>query len=181
MNMNLVGIAGLPRTGKDTIAEYLEDRYGFEVTSFARPLKEATKALFHLDDFEAFDDAVKDMPIQPWNLSPREMWCALADGVKYRFGDDIFVKLWAHQVMLGDADNIVVSDVRYEAEADMVRKMGGKIIHLSRPDAPRLAGQIAQHSSNKGIEVKVGDYVLSNDGSLDELYGKVDDILEDWT
>ena len=178
--MQLVGITGLPRTGKDTVAEYLEDRYGYEPSSFAFNLKKATQALFNLDEFDAFDDTVKDMPIQPWNLSPREMWCALADGVKFKFGDDIFVRLWAHKALLGDAEAVVVSDVRYEMEADMVRKMGGKIIHLSRPDAPKLAGNVAKHSSNNGVEVREGDAVIVNDGSLDDLYDKVDNVMGAW-
>ena len=173
--MKLIGLAGAPRVGKDTIADYLEERYGYTVTAFAMPLKMAVQNLFGLNCTQAFNDTVKEVPVQPWGLTPREMWCDTADAIKDKFGADFFIKRWQAEIV--GEEYVVVSDVRFEGEAELVRAMGGTIIHVSRHQAPPLVGRIAKHNSNDGISYKDGDFAILNNGTLDDLMDSVDDLM----
>ncbi len=175
----LIGLSGLPRVGKDTIADYLEERYGFSTTAFALPLKAATQALFDLPPSVAFSDTVKDVPLKQWGHSPRELWCDVADALKEHFGPDFFVSLTETKIRgwLNAGEDVVVSDVRYEGEATMIRNLGGVVVHVTREEAPKLAGRIAAHSSNLGIRQHVGDLFIKNDGNLDDLMDSVDDLM----
>lgn len=175
----LIGLSGLPRVGKDTIAEYLEERYGFETTAFALPLKAATQALFNLPPSVAYNDAVKDVPLKGLGVSPRSLWCGVADALKNHFGDDFFVTLTETTVegWLSEKCDVVVSDVRYEKEAAMIRSLGGVVIHVTRTEAPKLMGLIADHSSNLGIRQLPGDMFIRNEGNIDDLLDCVDDLM----
>ncbi len=66
----------------------------------------------------------------------------------------------------------VVSDVRFENEADFIRKRGGTVIHLYRPDA----AEVNPHISEAGVSVHPDDFVLTNDSGLQELYGALDEL-----
>lgn len=44
--MVLIGLTGKKRSGKDTTADYLVEKYGFSKMSFSTPLKDICKILF---------------------------------------------------------------------------------------------------------------------------------------
>ena len=44
----IIGLTGKKESGKDTAGDYLVKYYKFKKDSFARPLKDACKILFHL-------------------------------------------------------------------------------------------------------------------------------------
>ena len=45
-NLLLIGLVGRKRHGKDTVADYLTQKYNFTKDSFASPLKKTLKELF---------------------------------------------------------------------------------------------------------------------------------------
>ena len=45
----IIGIAGFQGSGKDTIADYLQNIYGFKRDSFASTLKDAVSSVFGWD------------------------------------------------------------------------------------------------------------------------------------
>jgi hypothetical protein len=175
----LIGITAPVRSGKDTVAKYLAFRYGFTQMTFAHPLKAGTQKLFSLNPAEAFDDMLKDVPLAQWDASPRELWCMVSRGLKHVFGDQLFVRLWeaAFDELPTDSP-VVVSDVRTEDEAAAIRKRGGFIVHLSRPDAPTLQGAVANDVMHQGIQFQCGDLLLVNDGDLDDLFHSVEFLME---
>ena len=68
--------------------------------------------------------------------------------------------------------SVVVSDVRFDNEADMIRSMGGQIIHLVRPGI----GAVAAHKSESGVAVRAGDVEYVNGGTIGELH----DYISGW-
>jgi len=176
----LIGFTAPARSGKDTAAAYLAERYGFTQTAFATSLKQTVQTLFRLDDTTAFDDLVKDVPVQLWGLTPRELWCLTSKGLKEVFGDDLFIRLWLGHLTELEGEAVVVSDVRTEAEAAMVRELGGVIVHIARPDAPALQGAVAHDVMHRGVQFKDGDRLLFNDAGLDELFDRLDILMEEF-
>jgi hypothetical protein len=56
------------------------------------------------------------------------------EATKPVFGDDIWLKRWfLSYSAVRDTDHVVVPDVRFDVEADAIRRLGGTIIHIVRP------------------------------------------------
>jgi hypothetical protein len=70
---------------------------------------------------------------------------------------------------------VVIPDVRFENEAAFVRKHG-LLIHLYRDGADGQVG-IQGHASESGVIPQTTDLAITNNGSLDDLYGKLGAIF----
>lgn len=68
----------------------------------------------------------------------------------------------------------VNADVRFENEAQWIRDNGGVVVHIQRPGA----ATVSAHASEAGVAIAEGDVLVVNDGSLDELYNNVDNIIQ---
>lgn len=67
MSNTIVGIAGKARSGKDTVAKYLIEEYGFKSISFATALKEGLgRRVFGLTDDQLYGDK-KEVVDEFWN------------------------------------------------------------------------------------------------------------------
>lgn len=64
-----------------------------------------------------------------------------------------------------EAKVIIIKDIRFENEADYLRRHKGVICHITRSDSPK----VNSHSSELGVLFKPGDYKILNNGSLSEL------------
>ncbi len=73
--------------------------------------------------------------------------------------------------MYNAGQSVIVPDVRFENEADLVRK-NGILIHIKA-----RGGIKGNHVSEQSLPIKDGDIVIDNNGSLAELYAKLD-LLE---
>lgn len=171
----LIGIAAKARSGKDTVATYLWEKYGVTRIAFADPIKVAAQSMFGLTHDQAWNDSLKETVIPYWGLSPRQMLQQLGtDASKPVFGPDIWIKRWAMSYStLMETDDIVVPDVRCDLEASYLRMLGGVIIHLERPDAQA----VSSHISEAGVTVHPEDRYIINNGTLEDLYAKVEIVL----
>lgn len=68
---------------------------------------------------------------------------------------------------------VLVSDVRYDHEADALRNIGAIMIFTQRDTS-----LTDDHISEAGITPKSTDHVIINNGTIEDLYSKVDKILE---
>ena len=180
-NYKLYGIAGFARTGKDTIGNYMAGIHNFRKYAFADPIKEAASKMFgvHLNDF--YDNALSDREtvLPEWGYSPRQMIQMLGtEGGRDLFREDIWVKRgeieWKNFCAGEPVEcGMVITDVRFENEAKMIREMGGKIIHVFRDKATA----INSHISEAGIVVGEEDTTIFNNGTLPELCDTIDIII----
>ena len=164
--MRLIGIAGKARSGKDTAANYLLEKLGddWSSASFADPMK----AMLGVIGVNC-SDAAKDLPKNQYGVSTRHMLQTLGtewgrDGIGSDFWIDVFE-------MYNAGQSVIVPDVRFENEADLVRK-NGILIHIKG-----RGGIKGNHVSEQAVNIKDGDIVIDNNGSLAELYAKLD-LLE---
>lgn len=174
----LIGIAGRAGAGKDTVADYLWENYGFLKMSFADPLKRAASAMFGITLEAFYDRDLKEQVVEFWGMSPRTMAQLLgSDAVKPVFGEDLWIKRFmVSYACVAKTDHVVIPDVRFEPEAQFIRDMGGTIVHLQRPGLS-LEGAAAAHYSENGIAHVQGDTILTNMGTLENLYSQVDMML----
>jgi len=164
--LNLIGLAAPARAGKSTVAAMLRE-FRYTEESFAGPIRQfvADLAGLTLDEMEQ----TKERSI-PWiGKSPREMMQTLGT----EWGRELVSRsLWADRVMQrvrvlhGEGTPVVISDVRFDNEAEMIRAAGGTVLHIVRPDHARTT---AHHMSEAGVSRGPSDYFIFNDGTLNDL------------
>lgn len=168
----LIGIAGKARSGKDTLANSLEVR-GYYRYRFATPLKKFAALLLEKtpSQIESMDYAEPQAALGGKTL--REFLQLLGTD----FGRDmIWQDIWVHQMQRGyeyllsrvedfSVVGVVVTDVRFENEAQWIRAQGGLLVHITRDDA----GPVNPHKSESGVSFAEGDIAVVNDGSLEDL------------
>lgn len=185
--MILIGLHGLAGSGKDSVADHLVDLYSFEKITFAKPIKEAAAALFGIGP-EYWEDRDRKEAVIPWlGKSPRQVAQLLGTEFgRHHFGNDVWIKV-AKQHLDGWREEIVeqtfhpfcgavVSDVRFEDEAAWVRSEGGVVWHIRRESAK----PVSDHVSESGIEIAHEDIVIRNNGTLVDLYNKVDKRIAEY-
>lgn len=168
--MKLIGVAGRKRSGADTVARMIREVMPeLEVVAFADRLKQVCSTYFGVPLDTFYDDRGKDLFFEEYQLTVREMMTSMADALKAQYGLYIWVRPVKRRYTEMKADGaygMVISDVRYEYEADWIRSEGGVILHVSNSRTDPGAGE---HSSEKGIQFLAGDVGLLNEGSLDYL------------
>lgn len=172
----LVGIIGIARAGKDTAAARLTDNHLFTQYAFADPLKEMLEAVFG----DRFRDGDRETPIWWLGKSPRQLMQTLGtEWGRELVHPDLWV-LFAQQTLTlyrsRNYEGMVVSDVRFDNEASWVVSEGGLLIEILRPGAEK----VADHRSESGISPSHPRKIVVNDGSIPELYAKLDATLAEF-
>lgn len=178
--MHLIGIHGKARTGKDTCAGHLVKEHGFIRQAFADPLKRAAQQMFGLTDDQTWQDSLKEEVIPYWGISPREMFQKLGtEAGREVFGNDLWLKRWMKFYdEFGASAHIVVPDVRFDNEANLIRSLGGTILLLSSEREGGLEAKAKTHASEGGISRKPGDIPVVNNSTRQALYARIDQIID---
>lgn len=207
----IVGITGRIGSGKDTIAEYLIDNYGYQRMSYASTLKDAVAAIFHWDrtmlEGDTKESRVQREQVDEWwakrlnipHLTPR--WVLQyfgTDVCRKAFHDDIWIASLENKLSrMGE--NVVISDCRFPNEFYSLKRLGATTLRVERGEKPKWhmaavivskgekhpmysgslkyleeQGVHASEYSSIGLEY---DYTIDNNGTLDELFEKVDSII----
>lgn len=168
----LIGIAGRARSGKDTVANFIIAAIGGYRYSFADPIRTMLAPL-GVDMNDPYWQARKEDVIPALGVSPRRMMQTLGtEWGRNLINPDLWLVM-AHQRLLRNGPGMVISDVRFENEAAWIRKHGGRIIHVIRPEAKAVEA----HASEDGIEMLDTDAQLFNSGTLEELQLTVRELL----
>ena len=69
---------------------------------------------------------------------------------------------------------IIISDVRFDNEAQFIKSIGGTIVKINR----NVAIESSNHQSERGISIDT-DYVIENNTTIDDLYNQIDYIIYD--
>lgn len=178
MTTLLIGLAGPARSGKSTAANHLVRNHLLEHYAFADPLRSGLMEIFNLDA-DDFEGDRKEQPL-PWlERSPRQLMQSMGtEWARKMVHPDVWIKIAEQnlnymQNALTDVIGFVVSDVRFENEAEFIRQRGGTIIHMRRPDAPA----VNPHISESGICMLEPDLIVDNAGPLSALPSQIDECL----
>jgi hypothetical protein len=176
--MQIIGLAGKARSGKNTVADYLTTTYGFEQVALAGPIKAMLWAGLGLPECE-FQATEQKEEIIPWyGVSYRR----LAQTLGTEWGRAQNPDLWliiARREIEGLRDQgcpgVAITDVRFDNEAEMIRRIGGQVWHIRRDAASKALPEATQaHASEQGVRLAGEDAILLNDADLQYLYRTVD-------
>jgi len=161
---SLLGICGRKGSGKSTAAQVLLDA-GWKRVKFADPLKNMLRVI-GLDDRHIEGD-LKELPCDLLGgKTPR--WAMQSLGTEWG-RNCIFPDFWMSlarreiALVLAQGYSVVVDDVRFDNEAQMIRDLGGSVLLIKRgSDAP------IEHESEKGV---TPDFTYENDLTVKHLTG----------
>ncbi len=174
----LIGLTGRARSGKSTAAEHLVGTYLLEHYAFADPLRDGLMAIFNLDPTD-FQGDRKEQPLAWLDQSPRQLMQSMGtEWARNTVHPDVWVKLAEQNLdymtkALGAVLGFVVSDVRFENEADLIRRRGGTVIHIFRPDAQA----VNSHVSEAGVAAHKDDLTLTNYDTVEEFLRSLDEVF----
>ena len=174
----ILGIAGPAGAGKDTVADYLVSQHGFVKLAFAGPLKEMLAAAGFPEPADRDD---KEKQLFGFNFTWRQAAQQLGTEWGRALDRNIWVKIVSQRAIecIGRGQNVVLSDVRFENEAVLIRgPLEGAILHLVGRQAD--IGDAASHVSESGVAFDPrSDFRINNSGHLELLYEQVDMALRE--
>lgn len=200
MKTNVIILAGYARSGKDTIADYIIEKYKnedwFYKDKFAQPLYDMLSVMYKgcgdEINYEYINQHKTDLMPYVWNKTWRDGLKEL--GTEFGrdcFGKDIWVNLALARSLKINRDSrsvdylipnkgVVFSDCRFTNEAATFKinpAFNTTLIYVERKESdPQL-----QHRSEQEIlTLKVNaDYIVVNNKSFSSLYDQIDSILKD--
>jgi len=179
-NKIIIAFSGYKSNGKDTCCNYLVNKYKFVKLSFAEPLKQACKCIFNLTDDELYGDSKENIN-KIWNITPRkimqfvgtELFRNQINKLIPDINNDIWVEILKQKIINNENKFIVISDLRFDNEYIMLKKLNAVIIKINRTNYNILDN----HESENQLINKVMDYELYNNDSLEILYEQLDIIF----
>lgn len=185
----LIGLCGFARSGKDSVAKILVNEYGFEQTAFAAVMRQAALALNPIISFET-EQGLRPHElryadcIDLWSYDKaktmfpefREFLQRLGTEMgRHIFGQNFWVERTMAIIEASPEKDWAISDCRFLNEADAVRARGGVVIRVNRDGCEAANDHISEHE----LDDYDYDYVIYNEGPLDQLPLIVKDVLED--
>jgi hypothetical protein len=204
MEYKTIGIGGQLANGKDEAANYLAQRLNelcsesWKRNAFANKVKETFELAFGKD--REWVEKWKRVEIAPPGFKKNVRQCLIGIGDGFR---QMQPDIWIEQAFRNQDAHQIISDCRYVNECNFIREKGGMTILLWRdgymnnlPNAseqefmPFITKCLNSQSWQAGqaywkpFEGEVGpgmeipfDLFIRNDGSIDDLKRKVDNIV----
>ncbi len=184
----LPGLIGLyspsPGCGKTTVAKALSP-YGYERVSFAQPMRDMLtpflKALGYSGSY-LNDSWRKDSRLLELGVSPRHLMRTLGT----EWGRDcVHTEVWALLALKRIKDIrmrgglVVVDDVRFPNEAELIRTHGGQLWRIEREESVPASDHASDNSLAYWEEAdwEAFDVLIHNDGSLKCLLNDVHALI----
>jgi hypothetical protein len=143
----IIGIVGFAGSGKDTIADYLQNIHQFRRESFAHTLKDAVAAVFGWDR-DMLEGRTRESrewreQVDSWwserlgmTVTPRlvlQLWGT--EVARKSYHDDIWIASLENKLRKTH-DDVVISDCRFPNEIRAIKVAGGIVIRVVRGPEP---------------------------------------------
>ncbi len=179
MKQVIIGLVGHPSCGKDTVANYLTEKYNFTHVSTG-------------------DLVRKYISEQNLGEPTRQLMSTVSAQVRKDNGGDFFI----NQGLNDPSPRLTISGMRAVAEVEAVKKAGGLLLAITAPLEVRYQRALARgrvgeditfeqfkiadakdsqsndpNAQNVNAVVARADATLTNTGTLEELHTQVDKIV----
>lgn len=186
----LIGLHGLSRAGKDSVAAVLVRKYGFQQVALATAIRQMLLEMDPWVEDDLTDELVRLSDLHKdlngdWDKIKAEcresvdLMISLGQSARDIIGEDVWLQA-AFPEMNYDPQrdgHIVISDIRQPNEVEFLYQWGGELWHVERPELGE--------STKRGMDGLLAGYNweanIVNDGTLQSLEDKVSWIIEqDW-
>lgn len=162
----IIALGTRKQVGKDTVGKYLIENYGFRRLAFADALKwEVEDILAYAGiDYDPMDETQKEV-FRPMLIAFSEL--------RRHINPNHWLEKVIEVIEAFSEFDYVVTDMRYPNEADALRAKGAIIVRLNRNTG------LKEEPTEAVGDLIEPDYEIDNNGTLDELYMKVEQIITD--
>jgi hypothetical protein len=163
----IIGLSGYARSGKDTVANVLINQYGFERVAFADPIRDMLVFVNPiLENGSRLNEELRDIGWENLKLRSevRRLLQELGMAGREIMGNDIWIISFLKK--LEDPNvHYVVTDVRFENEAVMIKQLGGQLWRIERESVGPVNGHVSE------LELNTWDFdrVIHNNSTIDSL------------
>lgn len=176
--MILIGIAGPAQSGKSTLAGEFRRLVMFRGQKYAeKPFAGPLKRMLASIGVDV-SDLSKNAPVAflDGRITPRIMMQTLGTEWGRSLLPDLWLRVWQRELD-DNTHTVCVPDVRFDNEAELIRELGGIVIHIQRnPTADMLA--VPAHTSEAGIAHVKGDIIFRNDRDIEKMAQLAASILD---
>jgi len=187
----LIAMFGTKGSGKDTFAsmlfEHMDQGEDCRLISFADAVRAATAGAVGMDIeyFRALslDRQYKEQPVAAWaGKSPRDLLNLVGMTFREHVSEDHCAKIAVEEaerhLRIFPDDLVVITDCRFRNEARMVKDAGGIVVGIRRPETwPTERPPHPMEAEPWEAFEEVTDYIIENDGTVDELRAYIDHVL----
>lgn len=198
----IIALSGWKGSGKDTLAEYLIQKYYTQRFAFADELKNSVAAEFgiprhHMDDVKYKDQPILTMPVKPQDpfsqhvvdfmkdefkenngqpyWTPRAL-CILKGSTNRTVNSGYWVEKVIDRIHLAYANLCVITDMRYLSEMNQLYHEFGKDITFIRVE--RFDNSPSNDPSERDLDDAPFDYYVDNSSTKEYAYQQIETIIE---
>ena len=145
-NIIIVGITGYKGHGKDTIGNYLIEKYNFIRLAYGDPIKDICRTVFSFTDEQLYSYEGKERVDEFWKHTPRELFQFIGTQLFRKrlpelcknLSEDIWVNVLYKKIIDKYRENpekntrFVITDVRFPNEFDLIKRLGGTTLRVIR-------------------------------------------------
>lgn len=193
----VIALSGWKGSGKDTVADYLVNEYGYTKLSFAAKLKDSVAAQYVIERSDldhpirkedritkypahatdAFSAQIQEMLSSELNKgywTPRAL-CILEGSIKRAVDPNYWVRSIAEHILLNPHSLYVISDMRYQSEAEILNMLIPEI-HMVRIE--RFSDVGTKDPSERDLDTYGAfGHTILNTSDVAYLYSQVDRIV----
>jgi hypothetical protein len=175
----VIALAGPKGSGKDTVGRLVAECYphlNVRTVAFADPIKDMVEHIFKLDGStkDAYDRFKRSDLRYDSDCTIDGRHVVREIGMLMRSYDEQQFNRYIEDIIKSDPSHIaVITDLRFDNEYIMLKKLGAKIIKIERPEH-----QYDGHITERGFDDHLVDFVLRNDGNLQTLRTRVRHIVD---
>lgn len=179
----VIGLAGQISSGKDTIANYISEKYGGISMSFSQPLRDILNRAY--------------LPINRANMS----W--LAQTFIDHFGGDVISNIVGKEVEASDKKIFILPNIRREDDMAYFKDWPGYVLIGINTDLRTCYDRLIKRSQNVDDQTKTWEQFqkdlqlstevsidglikkskikIDNNGTFEELYKQIDNLVDKLT
>jgi dephospho-CoA kinase len=180
MEKRIFGVTGMMACGKGTVAKYFVEKYGAQSFRFSTSMRDLLDRLY--------------LPQSRENIS------AISRITRAEFGQDLYAKVMARDAGKADNNIVIVEGIRRQEDVQELKKLANfKLVAIevdmkTRWERLRLRGENLGDANKSWEEfqkdheleteltippvMKTADITISNNGSLEDLYKQLDELLK---
>lgn len=171
-DVRLIGLVGKAGSGKDTLADEIAAD-GWEKVAFADSLKRMCIDYLGLSHDDAYTQEGKMRMNPHWGMTNRTILQKVGtDAMRNGFDKDVWVKILQIRIrrMLDEGRKVVITDCRFDNEAQMVEDMGGLVVEVVRDSQSKnLSSVEQQHASEEPVSRRYVAFTVDNNGEVSRL------------
>lgn len=195
MKSTIICISGWKRSGKDTAANLLIEKYGAKRIGFADPLKDLVSELFPVERMATDSPVLKEAPLYHMPVKAKDgfsknvtefmsgelkhgYWtpralCILVGSTMRSVDSDFWVKKALAKVEPGGL--YVIADARYKNEIDTIKSLSPSVLSLR---INRFDESPSTDPSERDLDDYKFDHTIYNKGTLEDFLESVDNFMQ---